>query len=307
MRSLLFSFIFISLSLPDACLAQGVQEFDTTQGPGVDSKRLTFVIGGEVVITAGTMIALNSVWYKDFPRTSFHSFDDTKEWLQMDKCGHVVTSFYISKISIDLAKNCGLPYKKAALFGLWGIAYQSGLEILDGYSSGWGFSWSDMGANVGGTALCMGQEFLWHQQRINLKVSYHDTYFPNYRPEELGSSEGQRIFKDYNGQTYWLTANISSFIKKENKFPKWLDLALGYGATGMTGGSSNPLVNNKGISIPGFERERKFYFSFDADLWRIKKLPRFLKVFTRTFGFIRIPFPALEFSKQGVSFKPLYF
>jgi hypothetical protein len=164
-----------------------------------------------------------------------------------------------------------------------------------------------MAANATGAIFCTGQELLWQQQRLTLKFSYHDTYFPNYRPEELGNSEGQRIFKDYNGQTYWLSASISSFIKKENKFPGWLDVAFGCGAYGMTGGKSDPSFNNKGMSIPVFERYRKFYFSLDADLWRIKKMPRFLKIFTQTFGFIKIPFPALEFSKKGVVFLPLYF
>jgi hypothetical protein len=45
-----------------------------------------------------------------------------------------------------------------------------------------------------------------------------------YRPNVLGSSLGTNA-KDYNGQTYWLSVNLHSFIKA----PKWLNLAIGYG------------------------------------------------------------------------------
>ena len=266
------------------------------------------VISGESVIGIGSMIGLNSVWYKDFPRTSFHFFDDSREWLQMDKAGHVVTSCYIGIIGTKMLRWSGVKEKKAIWFGgALGFAYQSGLEILDGFSSGWGFSWSDVAANAGGSLLCIAQELLWKEQRITLKFSDHCSRYANYRPELLGSTTAERIFKDYNGQTYWASVNIASFIKRKNKFPKWANVALGYTADGMTGGSINPSVNSKGEIIPYSDRNRKFVLSLDADLWRIKKMPHFLKFIARTFGFIKVPFPAMIFTKKGIEFSPIYF
>jgi len=283
-------------------------QVDTTYGPGTDMKRLKLVIGGEVVATAGTMLALSQVWYKDFKRTSFHTFDDNGEWMQMDKFGHAVTSYYIGKAGIGMLKWCGVKEWKAAVFGgTLGLVYQSGLELLDGYSSGWGFSWGDMAANAAGTVLCTSQELLWHQQRITLKFSYNQTIYPSYRPDLLGKTDVERVFKDYNGQTYWLSANIASFIKRENKFPKWLDVSFGYGAGGMTGGSFNPDFNEAGQHLPYFIRYRTYYFSLDADLWRIKTKNKFLKNIFNAFGFIKLPFPALQWTPWGLYFQPIYF
>ncbi len=43
------------------------------------------------------------------------------------------------------------------------------------------------------------------------------------------------LLKDYNGQSYWLSFNVFSFLDIE-KIPKWLYLSLGYGGEGMISG-----------------------------------------------------------------------
>ena len=57
----------------------------------------------------------------------------------------------------------------------------------------------------------------------------------------------------------------------------------------------------------GYVPYRQYYLSLDIDLTKIKSR----KKFVRTIGFlvnsIKIPAPALQFSKKGVAFKPLYF
>jgi hypothetical protein len=60
------------------------------------------------------------------------------------------------------------------------------------------------------------------------KFSFHTTQY-QYRPNVLGSSLAEQMLKDYNGQTYWLSVNLHSFYKG-SKIPKWLNLAIGYGA-----------------------------------------------------------------------------
>ena len=107
--------------------------------------------------------------------------------------------------------------------------------------------------------------------------------------------------KDYNGQTYWLSINLASFMKKETNFPSWLNVAVGYGATGMTGGSFNPPYIDENGNQLYFDRYRQYYISLDADLSRIRTNSKFLKALFKTIGFIKIPAPALEFNKNGVS------
>ena len=56
------------------------------------------------------------------------------------------------------------------------------------------------------------------------------------------------MLKDYNGQTYWLSANLKSFFKKSN-VPTWLNISVGYGAEGMFGATENIWMDNNGNFI----------------------------------------------------------
>jgi uncharacterized protein YfiM (DUF2279 family) len=264
-------------------------------------KRFAIVASTEVALYTGSLIGLNELWYKNYPRSSFHFFDDNNEWLQMDKAGHFTTSYYIGRIGTGLMKWTGLSRKKAIWYGgMLGSLYQTTIEIMDAYSSEWGFSTGDFAANTAGSLLCIGQELAWDDQRIVLKYSFMQSKYASYRPELLGNSLSENLLKDYNGQTYWLSVNLSAFMNKETKFPKWLNIALGYGAEGMTGGEFNPPYIDKTGRQINFERYRQYYLSFDVDLTRIKTRSKFLKTVFYTIGFIKVPAPAMEFSKHGV-------
>jgi hypothetical protein len=272
----------------------------------VKRKRLAIVGGTETVLAVGSLIALNEVWYKDYPRSSFHTFNDNGEWLGMDKVGHMQTAYTTGRISFNLLRWCNVPYKKSIwIGGLTGFVYQTAIEVLDGYSSEWGFSTGDILANATGSALFIGQDYLWNEQRIVPKFGFQRSGFAKYRPEILGSTYPEQLIKDYNGQTYWLSVNIASFMKEDTRVPKWLNLAFGYGATGMTGGHANPpMINAQGNAIT-FDRSRQYYLSFDIDVTRIKTKSRVLRLVFNTFGFIKIPAPGIEVSKTGV--RPLLF
>lgn len=265
-------------------------------------KRLAIVASTEAVLYAGSMIGLNELWYKDYPRSSFHFFNDNDEWLQMDKVGHFTTSYYVGRIGIDLLKWTGADRKKAIWYGgMLGSFYQTTVEVLDGYSTEWGFSIGDFAANTAGSLLVIGQELAWDEQRIVLKYSFQQSNFALYRPNILGSTIYENLLKDYNGQTYWLSINLASFMKKETTFPSWLNVAVGYGANGVTGGSFNPPYIDENGNQLYFDRYRQYYISLDADLSKIKTKSKFLKTVFKTIGFIKIPAPALEFNKNGVN------
>ena len=266
-----------------------------------NKNRFAIVASTEVVVCGGTLVGLSELWYKNFPRSSFHFFNDNSEWLQMDKMGHATTSYYIGRLGIGLMKWSGVERKKAIWYGgMLGFVYQGTIEVLDGYSSEWGFSVGDLAANTAGSLLVIGQALAWDEQRIVLKYSFQQSIYAKYRPNELGNKLQENILKDYNGQTYWLSLNLSSFMNKETKFPKWLNVAFGYGAEGMTGAKFNPpFIDENGYQIY-FDRYRQFYFSLDADLTRIKTRSKFLKILFTTIGFIKFPAPAIEFNKNGV-------
>ncbi len=255
-------------------------------------------------VTSGSLIYLNQAWYQEYNTSHFHSFDDNQEWLQMDKCGHVISNFQIGSLMMDAMDWAGYSKKNQILVGgLSGLAYMSAIEVMDGYSEGWGFSWGDVGANALGTGLAIGQKALWDEQRIKFKFSYYSSPYAKYNPELLGKSTSSQILKDYNGQIYWLSVNPSSFMKKDTKFPKWLNVAFGYGANGMIGANyNNFVIEDETGNVTSFNRYRQGYFSLDLDLTRIKTKSKILKSIFYGLNIIKIPFPNLEVSEGKLKF-----
>ena len=273
-----------------------------------NKKRLTAVIATGSALYVGSMIGLYSMWYKDYPQTTFHFINDNNEWLQMDKMGHIFTSYYLGRIGYESLRWSGVNEKKSIWYGgLLGFTFLMTVEIFDGFSAEWGATTGDIIANGFGAALFIGQQLAWSEQRFLIKFSFHQTEYPQYNPELLGKNLIQEIIKDYNGETFWLSGNIHSFLRKKSRFPKWLNVAFGYGAEGMTGATNNP-TKYEGRPIPQFDRYRQFYFSLDVDYTRIKTRSKVLKVFFTVISFIKIPFPTLEYNtKDGLKFHYLYF
>jgi uncharacterized protein YfiM (DUF2279 family) len=272
------------------------QESFLKPSPAYNPQRLRGIIISEAVAGAAVTIGLNYLWYKKFPHSRFHFFNDNNEWLGMDKAGHATTTYNIAAVQNDMLRWAGIKNGQAALAGtLTALAFMTMIEIMDGHSVKWGFSKGDMLANMAGCLFFEGQQLLWGEQRVSLKYSYHNTIFPSYAPGELGRNLPQRMLKDYNGQTYWLSANIASFLAASSRFPKWLNLAAGYGADGMIGGVTNPKEIN-GKSIPAFTRYRQFYFSFDTDLYRINGISPVAETLLKLNRTFKIPAPAFEWN-----------
>ena len=225
----------------------------------------------------------------------------------MDKIGHTTTSYYVGRLGYNAWRWAGMGEKKATwIGGLSGFFFLTTIEILDGFSAQWGASPGDLAANTLGSALFISQQLVWREQKIMLKWSYHSTAFPGYRPDLLGRNLAQQMGKDYNAHTYWLSANLHSFAGSDSRIPRWFNLAVGYGATGMTGAVTNS-ANYKGMPIPSFERRHLYYIAPDIDLSHIRTRSVLLKWVFEAVGFLKFPLPALEISGQGIKFHPLYF
>ncbi len=271
----------------------------------LNKQRRNSVVLSESILASGALIGLNQLWYADFTHSKLHSVNDNEEWLQMDKAGHLFSSYHLGVFGANALKWSGCNKKSQLLYGATiGLAFMSTVEIFDGYSSEWGFSWGDMLANTTGTSLYVSQELFWNEQRIVPKFSFHTTQFASIRPNVLGNSLSQQILKDYNGQTYWLSVNVHSFFK-DSKIPKWLNIALGYGADGMITGKSE---TNDVFMYPETKRTRQFYLTLDADLTKIDTKSHFLKSIFLIFNSIKIPAPTIEInSLGGIKFHHLYF
>ncbi|MDX1277768.1 MAG: DUF2279 domain-containing protein [Oceanihabitans sediminis] len=275
-----------------------------TPSDTLHKQRRNAIIMSEASVVGLTLVGLNQLWYADYEKSKFHTLDDNAEWLQMDKFGHVFTSYQMGRAGAELLNWSGVREKDQLLYGATlGFGFLTAVEILDGYSKEWGFSWGDVLANASGTGLYIGQELLWKEQRISLKYSFHRTKYAKQRPDKLGEGFLEEILKDYNGQTYWLSANLHSFVKNE-KIPKWLNIALGCGADGMLTGISEPI---DGMSSPQ-QRARQYYLSLDVDFTRIKTNSHLLKSVFSILNVLKVPFPTLEFhDESGFKFHPIYF
>jgi hypothetical protein len=263
----------------------------------------------QATLWGGSFYSLNKAWYANYPRKKFHFYNDWKEWQQMDKVGHLWSTYQISEQTSKLWQWTGTEKKKAIWLGsISGLAYLSIIEILDGYSDKWGFSIPDVMANSAGAGLYLGQALLWDDQRIRIKLSYQPYPYGSLkgRADQLfGAGNVEKLLKDYNGQTYWASINIRSFFP-DSKFPPWLNIALGYGAETMLGGYQNTWKDPTGAVITRFDlpRYKKFLISADIDLTKIPVKNKVLKTTFSIFNVLKIPAPTIQFSTNG---KPVYY
>ena len=302
--------ILLTTSFNRFVFAQNDSSSFFTNSQYLNSHRLFSVATTEALTFTGIMTGLNQLWYKSYPKSSFHFFNDNKEWLQMDKFGHATTAFHMGYIGLNLMKWSGVPDKKSWWYGgTLGFLFLTSVEAFDGFSSEWGASPGDLIANASGTTFLLMQYYLWDELRLSLKFSAHPSNYAQYRPEILGSTFSERMLKDYNGQTYWISANIRSFLHAGSKFPSWLNLAIGYsGEEMLKGNTSHYVIIGPDNTSTYFNSYRQYFISFDIDLHHIIRKPGIMKSLLGTFAVIKIPAPAIEFNKRdGIRLRAIYF
>jgi hypothetical protein len=314
LRSLASGYLFLLLLVTGMPAKAGAFPADSVFKNENHNARKLLIGSLHTGLWSGSLLMLNKEWYANYPKTSFHLYDDHLEWQQMDKCGHVWSAYQISRLSDALWRWSGVPGHEAVyLGGVTGIAYQSIVEILDGYSAQWGFSLGDMAANVLGAGGYVAQELAWNEQKIRVKFSYRPVRYPselNTRITYLfGNTYAQRMLKDYNAQTYWLSINPALLGIKTQRF-RWMNIALGYSASGMLGPFRNHWMEPGGGEASRYDlrRERRFLISPDIDLERIRVRRRLPKIILFGLNAVRLPSPALSVDSRGrIMLHLLYF
>ncbi|MFM7566753.1 MAG: DUF2279 domain-containing protein [Flavobacteriales bacterium] len=248
--------------------------------------------------TAGaSLVALQQVWYKPYQNQPFHFYNDGSNWMQMDKVGHAFTSYLLTD-RIHRIHSWSSGKHQPWVGAVYAMSYLSALEIMDGFSSGWGFSWNDGLANTMGVAFSLGQEWLWHKQKIVPKFSFSRTPYAALRPEVLGLTYPQQLLKDYNGQTYWLSFPLGDFFSVSNKF-NCLCLSIGYGCEAKLVGDVD--------TWQGYTAFRELVFSLDIDLRKLAPHKPRLHHVLCALNCIKIPFPSVVLSKEHRPFRWVYF
>jgi uncharacterized protein YfiM (DUF2279 family) len=264
----------------------------------VNRKRLNFLIAGSATGYTASMIGLYHVWYKNSEQQPFRFFNDNAEWKQIDKAGHFFSAFYLASGSSRALQWAGVGKNRADLYGaLSGFAVLIPVEIFDGFSEAYGASTGDLIADAAGPLLFLGQQKVWNAIRLTPKISYHHTQYAPMRPDVLGHNLPGRVLKDYNGHTLWLSVDVDKFLA----FPKWLNLAAGYGAQQMV------YARDFQNEMVGLHPYRQYYLALDFDLTSIKTRSKVIKTLIFVGNMIKIPAPTLEFSRKKAIFHSFYF
>ena len=273
---------------------------------------------------------LYHAWYKNQALRGFHTFDDSGQWLDMDKAGHLLTAYAQADVAYQGLRWTGMEHRKSVWLAAGvGTVLQGTVELMDAHSAKWGFSWYDIGFNTLGVGLFAAQELAWQEQRVRFKISHTPVDYPDYlvpasgegpgyplrqRAEELyGRSYAETFLKDYNGQVVWASVNLRSWLARDGAtwLPPWLNIAVGYSGANMFGGYGNSWRSAQGqayvLDAAAFPRHRQWYLSLDVDLKRIPAQKRWLRTVFSLLNWVKIPAPAIEFNTQGqgVRFTPL--
>ena len=267
-------------------------------------------------------LGLWKAWYEDYELSGFHTFNDWGEWRFVDKAGHLFSAYMECNYAHQGARWTGMSSSAARWTAVGiGLGIQTTIEVMDGYSANWGFSWSDMAFNVLGAGAFLAQDLAWAEQRILLKVSGTRPDYPadpiwdvsrsqmsslRERARQLyGTSPIEAFVKDYNAMTIWASANVCSFSSKARScgIPPWLNIAVGYGAGNIYGGFGNQWTTEEGTTFSldqrTYPRYTQFYLSPDIDLRRIPTRKRWVKLALGVLNCIKIPAPGLEYNTMG--------
>ena len=292
MRLILFSVFFCLVASTDA------QNFQDNSDTVFSMQRFAWSTASVGTVSIGSIYGLSKLWYSQENQGSFHLFNDAKNWMQMDKLGHSFSCYHVTRGLDALFSWTGLEKRKGILLAA-GISfgYFTSIEVLDGFSESWGFSFSDIGFNALGIGLYVFQEHFFKSQIFKPKFSFHQTRFAEQRPTVLGSNFAESLLKDYNGQTYWLS--FSPQQMGVQKWPSWLMISLGHSIRGRLKGDAT--------SYEGITSHREFLFSLDLDLSQLKVKSKLLRGLLEALNTLKIPFPSLIYANGKMNARPIYF
>lgn len=315
---LLLNFTFISSIFCQKSLTEEKSELSFFQkSDTLNKRRLIPSITFSAVSYTGFSIGLYQAWYKNFDQEPFHFFDDRKEWRYMDKYGHFYTAYFQGVLCYKGAKWTGLSENNSILTGfIMGSLFQSTLEVMDGFSSKWGFSMADVGMNFAGSSSFVLQQKYWGEQRIHFKMGnvvrpYNtgevisesgltSTTLEKRSESLFGSSYAERFLKDYNSQVYWACVDVRKFAPNSS-FPKWLNIAIGFSAGNLYGGHENRWEIEGEIFDVGLEYPRysRFLIAPDINLSSIRTRSYFINGILDIMDVFHMPLPAIEINTLG--------
>jgi hypothetical protein len=263
-------------------------------------------------IIAGSLTAIfvvqhemqqNTIWKKTGP---FNFAEDGHWTAYLDKGGHFFGTYLPSYIFSETLMTSGLSWDMSVIIGSsLGLAYTSYVEILDGFSQGFGFSPSDFYADLAGAGFFLAQHYVPVLQNFSPKFMY-------VRPAWIGErnrAEAETFIDDYSSQVFWMSINVHNLLPTDFKkyWPTWLELSVGYAVYSLCAGSEVKCYPQSEYISKDVWGNRKVIISLDYNL--VKMLPdggSFWNWFKQSLNHVKLPAPAIEIGKNSTRFSLLY-
>lgn len=243
---------------------------------------------GAAILGTATAIHLyqQKAWWSN-ERTSFHFQDDWNYALWIDKIGHAYGAMVIQHgISAGLEAS-----NLESLESVWyasaaALAFQTFIEIEDGFGPQWGFSPGDFYGDVFGSAYPVAQYYFPYLKNFMFKASYF--------PKDLNKTSpisGQKhiIADDYHGQKFWVSARMKQVLPEKiaEFWPEFLMLAVGMGVKNLDGNGGG---------------QRDFYIALDLDAETIPLYGSFWQFIKNTLNYVHLPMPGIRVTSGAAFF-----
>ncbi len=254
---------------------------------------LTGIFGG--IFYAQHSAQQSDVWKET---GSFHFLEDIQYALWVDKFGHFYGGYSTSYLFTEAFITSGFGWELSNILGsVMGLGYMTYIEVLDGYSKGFGFSPTDYYFDVFGAGFYLAQYYVPVLQNFNPKFMYVNHKWIGEKDRQPHES----FIDNYSTQTFWMSINIQNLFGGvvAKYVPEWLELSIGYAAYSLCYpplGGCDPSVSEP-VSYDAWGN-RKIIVSVDYNL--VKLLPDgppFWNWFKQNFKLFKLPAPAIEFGK----------
>ncbi|HUL45376.1 MAG TPA: DUF2279 domain-containing protein [Bacteroidota bacterium] len=269
-------------SLPTRILAQ-----DSTN---IQTGRLLLVGGVTAASVALVDIYQRDAWWQG-EREPFRFENDWEYALNIDKLGHAYGGYSEAKLARSVLQWTGISERASIFYGTAiGLAYQTYVEIEDGYHKSYGFSPGDEFSDIVGACIPMAQESFPVLKNFSFKFSYYPS---NQYLNDLRSQTFRVFIDDYEGSVYWITMDPHFLLGKDLSriVPDWLGLAAGFG------------VHNLNDSGTG---SRLYFLTLDYNFSRIETRSDFLKALFGAMDFFHFPSPGMAIQDSKLKFGIFY-
>lgn len=206
--------------------------------------RNTLIIG-----TSATLVAAYgmSKWWRTgfgggFKTTNEGWFGSNTAFGGADKLGHLYSNYAGVRLLTPLFESAGNSRDASVSLATWStLGIYTAVEIVDGFSRRWRFSPQDAIANATGAVLGV---VLETRPELDAILDFRVDYRRSPRASNFDP------FGDYSAQKYLFVVKADGFAPlRENRFLRYLEVAVGYGTRGYDTGDERHRDAYVGLSL----------------------------------------------------------